>query len=246
MKRFSSPDGLLLTGLAPREATLWQALATKGPMNVSQLARVSSLHRPAIYALIPKLLEKNLIKEVKDKRRIAYATTGVAMLEAWRATHDRAFAAQLEVLKKQEGGERLSHEIQEFHGKEISKVWDVILKDFPKRSVFFRYDGYSPSTPIRTYIAKGYYDEITHKNLERFVITNKGLRTAPYKKRIECASRMLPGSFDAFEQGVTQFICGNKIALIDFTTESAYVITNAALAQYHARLFQYLYRSLPE
>jgi len=243
--RTSSIEALRIAGVSEREARVWHVLSTEGPLNISQLSRATDLHRPALYALLPQLIEKKLVKEVKGKRRVAYVTTGAAALEAWRAQHDRAFAKQIEALKKQEGGQQLSHEIQEFHGKDISKVWEVILKDLPKRAVFFRYDGYSHTIPIKTYIAKGYYEEIQEKGLERFVITNQGLRTSPYKKRIECASRMLPGSFDAFEYGMTQFICGNKIAMVDFTTESAYVITNAALAKYHARLFQYLYRSLP-
>ena len=215
-------------------------------MNISQLARASRLHRPAIYELLPALIEKKLVKEVKTNKRIAYRSTGTQALETWRASRDHAYASELKKLKKNDIQADVSDDVRVYRGKEMRRVWEDVLASTPRASVFFRYDGYAPPIHTKEYMPADYYEKIEHKKIDRFVITNGALRKSAYKKRLECASRMLPASFDPFEQGVSQFIFGDKIALIDFKTETAFVITNKALAAFHTKVFQFLYRTLPE
>ncbi len=246
MNNTSAIEGLKVAGLSEREARIWHALSIQGPLHISQIARETRLHRPAIYDTLPSLVEKKLVKQVQGIKRISYRTTGTHALEKWRASRDKAFALQLKKVKKYDLQDDVSDDVRVYHGKEMLKVWEDVLASTPKATTFFRYDGYTPSVSAQRYMPVGYYERIEHKRIDRFVITNSALRKSTYKKRLECASRMLPASFDPFEQGVSQFIFGNKIALIDFTTETAFVIKNAALAKYQAQVFQYLYRGLPE
>lgn len=246
MAKPSFIDALTISGLSEREALVWHALMTEGASNISELARATELHRPALYELLPSLIEKKLVKEVTTHRRVAYRATGTRALEMFRASRDVAYAKELKRLKKFDAQPDVSEDVRVYHGKEMRKVWEDVLASTPQASVFYRYDGYAPPIHAQDYMPKDYYARIEHKKIDRFVITNGALRKSAYKKRLECASRMLPKSFDAFEQGVSQFIFGDKLALIDFKTETAIVITNKTLAKYHAKLFQYLYRSLPE
>ncbi len=241
---FSSIEALTASGLSERDAALWLALSTYGPMNISQLARATRLHRPAIYKLLPSLIKSHLVKELKENRRVRYQSTGIEALTRFRASRDTAFATELKKLGQKEKKHDLSDTVRVYHGKEMQHVWEDVVATTPKASVFLRYDGYTPSTKVKEYIPADYFKGIEHKHIDRFVITNGALRKSAYKKRLECASRVLPETFDAFEQGVSQFVFGDKIALIDFTTETAIVIKNQALAKYHSRVFQYLYRSL--
>ncbi len=244
-KVIASTHALTVAGLSSREAYVWHVLATHGSMNISELARATHLHRPAMYGLLPGLINNGLVKEVKGKRRVTYRATGTRALEAFRSARDKAFATHLKKLKKTEPVVAdVSNDVVVYHGKNIRHVWEEVLAGSARGKVFYRYDGYAAGTPIRSYFPVEYYEAIEKKSTDRFVITNQALRQSPYKKRIECASRMLPASFDKFEQGVTQFIFGDMLALVDLTTETGYVIKNVALAKYHATLFRYLYQQL--
>lgn len=238
-------DPLITAGLSKKEATIWHALASNGTLNILQIARATGLHRPAIYSTLPDLISKGLVKKQQTKKRVTYATTGPKALEAFRAANDKAYADYLQQLAPaNQETVPLDPNVRVFHGKEIKRVWEIVFAGMPKGSVYYRYDAYNSSVPMTTYLPADYYETIERKKFERFVITNATLRGSRYIPKIQCASRMLPESFDAFEQGITQFIFGDSIAMIDFTTETAFIITNAALAAYHRRLFQYMYLRL--
>lgn len=241
-------ESLTISGLSEREARIWHALACAKSMNISQIGQAAHLNRPAVYQHLPTLIKKGLVKKNTKNRRIVYQTTGVKALDTFRISRDIAYAKYVKKMKKttEDATASLGNEVRVYHGTEIKRVWEIILAEMPKNGIFYRYDGYNSSVPMQIYLPKNYYETIEQKKLERFVITNEGLRKSPYKKKIQCASRMIPCSFDAFEQGISQFIFEDKIALIDFTTQIAYIIKNQALAAYHTRLFQFVFQNLKE
>ena len=241
----ASPHAALLAaGLTPIEASVWSALAKHGAMNVSEIARASQLHRPGVYAALNSLQQHKLVQVPKKPGRARYQATGAYRLAKQRQTNDTALVTQLSAVAKQDSAHTDPDLVQIYRGKEIQRVWEELAR-LPKRTVFYRYDGYSPKTSIASYIPETYKTAIKNKQLERFVITNTSLRNAPFKKRIECASRMLPGT-GSFEQGITQFVFRDTIAMVDFSTQTAIVIKNAALASYQAQLFKYLFDELGE
>lgn len=232
-------------GLAIREADIWYSLKKHGQLTVSSISRITKQSRPTAYKYLTSLQEKGLVKKI--------GTTGRSLYEvvlSRQLTKRKHIAQRLDYAwsKKQQNLDAKKGEpsIQVFKGKEIKHVWSMVLDELPKQSIFYRYDAYKPGTNVPGYMPPGFYETIESKRLERFVITNHGLRHAPYKKRLEGLSRMLPLSFDAFEQGVTEFIFNDKIALIDLSTETAFVIQNKALADYARRRFQFLFQQLPE
>ncbi len=239
-----SAAALRTSGLPEREAAVWYALTADGPANVTDLARRTGLHRPAVYAQLGALSKKGLVEAAKGPGRRRYQSTGVARLAAWTAEQGGQLADPLVRLKKAEA-HALPEEIRIYRGKELRRVWEELAKS-PKRTVFYRYDGYPGDIHVSKYVPDEYIESLKSHGLERFVITNQALRRRAFVKRVECASRMLPGSFDAFEDGITQFVYGDTMALVDLKKEIAFVIKNEALASFHRKLFRYLYRSLAE
>lgn len=238
-----SRESLKTSGLSEREALVWYVLTKDGPAHVSEVAERSGLHRPAVYAQLQALLKKGLVKERTGTGRRYYQSTGVSVFTAWCKTQQGAFVKSLTLLG--ETSPRLPDDVRIYRGKEIRKVWEELAAS-PKRTVFYRYDGYPATFFVDPYIPPEYIKSLQSRGLERFVITNRALRKRAYQKRVECASRVLPGAIDPFEQGISQFIYQDKIAFIDFTSETAYVIQNAPLADFQRQLFRYLYRTLPE
>ncbi len=237
-------DALTMAGLSKREAMIWIVLSEKEPMHISQLAKTCDLHRPAVYLALESLHKQGLVKEQKIGQRIHYKATGSHLIEKKRALRDKAFAAQIAKQKQQEPTS-MPEDIQIFRGKDIARVWNMVANS-PKGSIVYRYDGYPASMDIGSLATQAYRDAMAKQRIERFVITNQALRKKAYQRRIECASRMFPGKFHAFEQGVTIFVFDGKIALVDLKNQSAYVILNPALAAYQVRVFKYLFQSLAE
>lgn len=246
MSSSHASDALTVAGLSSREAAVWSVLTKQGPMNVLAIARAVSLHRPAVYELLASLLAKELIESTTQTRRVLYRSRGVRVLEQWRAQRDKEFAKQLQQLGKHEEGERLSEDVRVYRGKEIRKVWETVLAYAPKGGVFYRYDAYKPGISVVSYQPKDYYPDLEKKRVDRFVITNASLRKAFYKKRLECASHVLPPMIDPFEQGITQFIFGDQVAFVDFTSETAYVFKNGPLADFQKKLFQCVYQHVEQ
>jgi sugar-specific transcriptional regulator TrmB len=235
---------LKTSGLPEREALVWYVLATHEPLHITDISRIADLHRPAVYTQLEALIQKGLVEELEIPGRRRYRTTGTRKFTAWARAQERVFVDSLTRLQEEEG-EPMPEEMRIYRGKEIRRVWEELAQS-PKKTVFYRYDGYPGSLNIDRYIPKEYIEGLKSRGLERFVVTNQALRRRAYQKRVECASRVLPASFDPFEQGISQFIYSDKIALVDFSTETAFVIKNATLADFHRRLFKYLYHTLPE
>ena len=238
-----SREALKTSGLPEREALVWYVLAKHDALNVTEIASESDLHRPAVYEQLKQLIQKGLVEEVEAPGRRRYHITGTRKLTSWCAAQERLFMGSLARLQAEEG-EIMPEEIKIYRGKEIRHVWED-LANSPKKTVFYRYDGYPSALNIDPYIPKEYIEGLKSRGLERFVITNGALRKRAYQKRVECASRVLPELFDPFEQGISQFIFEDKIAFVDFNSETAFVIKNAPLANFHRRLFKYLYHTLP-
>ncbi len=211
---------------------------------MSDLARSTGLHRPALYKLLPHLEDRGLIERKIKGKRVFYVSTGKKVFQEWQSQQEREFSKQFDALPNASEDYRSIPGVVLYKGSALTQVWEDILAS-KRGTVFYRYDGYSPSIDVnKKYLPKNYYEIIDKHSLERFVITNHALRHSHYKRKIECESKILPKSFNDFEQGVSQFIYGDKIALVDFTTETAYVIENKALAEYHRQLFRFLLRFL--
>ena len=62
--------------------------------------------------------------------------------------------------------------------------------------------------------------------------------------RLERELITIPAELDDFDDNISLSIYGNKIAYIDFSTESSIIIEHQALADFHKKMFRMLYVSL--
>ncbi len=225
-------------GFNPHEAAIWRSLVdNRRPQTVTEIAKRSGETRPTVYKYLNKFHRLHLVVRTSAAGHIRTMT---------KKSHLFTIAPAL--LSKRAVPVELSsnQEVQILKGKDLKKVWQILLEELPKKGIFYRYDDYSSHTAVSKHMPADFYKKIEKNKLERFVITNHGLRKGVYKKRLECASRMLPSMFDLFEQGVSEFVFNDTIMMVDFTTETAFIIKNTALAAYHRKRFEYLYAHLPE
>ena len=64
------------------------------------------------------------------------------------------------------------------------------------------------------------------------------------RPRLEREIKVVPPDFDLFEYNVSQVIYGNKVAVIDYNTETAVVIENPTVARFQGKIFELLFRKL--
>jgi hypothetical protein len=117
------------------------------------------------------------------------------------------------------------------------------VKSLKNGDVFYRYASSLPTKPRDRYVPPEYEKMRDEKKIERYVITNAG--TAARKKRkFEKDVRVVPKSFDLFEYNITALIYANKVAFVDYNTETAVVIENPVLAEFQKKLFKLLFSKL--
>ena len=125
----------------------------------------------------------------------------------------------------------------------IRKVYDDIVTTLKKGDTFYRYSSSGKPRKRDYYVSRDYTERRDQKQLERFVITNEG--TGKLKKtKFEKSVKIVPKSFDLFEYDVTQLIYGNKIAFVDYNSETAVIIENPVIAMFQQKIFKLLFQKL--
>jgi predicted transcriptional regulator len=230
-------------GLDGTESAAYLALLD-GPLTVAEIARKAKLHRPAVYRALPRLEEKRLASRVLRGKRLLYSAESPEHLghvvTELRDTFDEILP---DLLRSYETGGH-NTVVKFFKGRDgIAFIYDDILKTLKRGDTFYRYSSAKGERRRNAYVPKDYEKRRDAKQLERFVITNA--RTAARKrKKLDRYLKTIPAKFDLFEYGITQLVYADKIALIDYNSDSATLIQSAPIARFHKKLFQLLFSKL--
>jgi hypothetical protein len=79
------------------------------------------------------------------------------------------------------------------------------------------------------------------KRLDRFVINNE---KAAEKMILGREVKTIPKEVDAFDYDINQIIYGNKVAFMDFNSDTAVLIENKKIADLQRAIFKVLYKYL--
>lgn len=96
-----------------------------------------------------------------------------------------------------------------------------------------------------TYLPSDYRKKRDAKELERQVIMSEEAAKAK-KPRAERELVVIPKHYEQFQQNVSMTIYGNKVAFIDFSTETSITIENKQIADFQKVLFKGFFKSLQE
>jgi alpha-L-arabinofuranosidase len=94
-----------------------------------------------------------------------------------------------------------------------------------------------------TYLPKDYREKRDKKQLERYVIMSETQKKSK-KPRLERDIVTIPPEYDEFVDDVQMIIYGNKVAFIDFNSESSIIIENKFIADFQLKLFKLLFKTL--
>ncbi len=226
-------------GLSENETMVYLKLVESGPATVAAIAAKTSLHRPIVYKTLPTLQSRGLVTLATKGARTFFVAEPPEKLETLLRETEAAFYQLIPELKATYESQDKRPLVKFLEGKSgITFVFDDVVKTLKQGGVFYRYSSSNESRDA--YLPKHYREVRDSKKLERFVITN-AVQAGTKKTRMERAMKIVPEKYGLFDQNITQIIYGNKVAFIDYTSETALLVENPSLAEFQRRLFQVLY-----
>lgn len=235
-------------GLTKHESEVYLSLLKDGKMGVSEIARKTGLYRPIIYQALAGLGRAGLANVSLKGKYKTYSAESPHRLEKKFLELSNSFDDEIKALSDmQTAPEAVRPVIKYFEGREgIMRIHDDIVETLKKGETYYRYSSSNAHRNInvrKNYLSKKYRLTRDQKQLERKVITNIPNKQSKHP-RPEREIKVVPPDFDLFEYSVSEIIYGNKVAVIDYNTETAVVIENATIARFQQKIFELLFRKL--
>ncbi len=218
-------------------------LSRREPLLVTEIAAISGIGRPEIYRNLKNLIAQKFIRsEARGKRKVYLAEDPECITRAFAvATKD----AEHEVEKLKAKAEKLlpAH-IRYYSGPlGIRTVFDDAIAKTPKGGTFYRYTSERDLAKVNRYLSPTYRTLRDKKKLERLVISNP-VSGKQKRSRLERFIKYIPGESGVFDQNIIQLVYADYLAFINLSSEEAFIIRDAALAQFQSVIFNQLYKKL--
>lgn len=225
-------------------AKIYLTLLEKGEKSIAELTKLAGLYRVEIYRQLPFLLESGLVVELMRGKRKTYIATSPYKIKEMHEQQEENMNQNIEnLIQNFAQHEKKPHVIYQEGKKALMYVFSDIVNTLWHGDVFYRVSSEKDVSKANTYLPKNYRDIRDKKQLERYVIMSEAGAKAK-NPRLERELLTIPPELDDFEDNISLTIYGNKIAYIDFTTETSIIIEHAALVDFHKKMFRIMYMSL--
>ncbi len=231
-------------GLNPVESAIYLALLDMNSASIAHIAEKTGLHRPVIYKALPSLITQGLVSVSPQGKRRQYNAESPERLRGIMEELSRNVEKFLPDIQQRYRARGKAPVVKFLQGKKgIRSVFDDLVRTLKKGDIFYRYSSRRADAESEGYLPIRYREIRDQKKLERFVITNESLAKKK-KQRLERATKYIPREYDLFEYDIIQLIYHNRVAFIDYTTETAVIIENDAMVEFQKKIFMLLYRTL--
>ena len=227
-------------GLSKDDAVIYETLLEKGNLSMLKLSQLTGIHRPGLYVLVPKMISKGLVNEVKNGKRIEYSAASPNKLEPLVKSTQQTLESIVNNLNTEFSKKQIVPKIETYYGKDgIGRVFMDVVTTLNKGETYYRYS--VRKDIYKDFLPKAYRQIRDDKKLERLAITNEegAVRKKP---KLERFVKILQGNYDTFN--VTKIIYQNKIAFVDYENEVAFVVYNERMAKMETQVFLSLYKLL--
>jgi len=229
-------------GLSDNEAEVYLTLLEEGRLTVSGIARESSLHRPAIYQILPTLEEKGLINKRIVGKLLYYGAEPPERLRSLLSVINGELDIMIPQLSAMYGKDRpVVRRLDGING--IHAVFDDIVRTLSKGDEYYQYCSVDEIDLNRVGFTKAYDEAYEEGRFDQLIITDKEYLEARHP-RLEVTIKVVPEEFVPFDHNISQYIYGNKVAFIDYNKPVSTVIENLELAELQRDVFKMLFRRL--
>ncbi len=134
--------------------------------------------------------------------------------------------------------------VQYAEGKDAMKdSYLDIINTLPKDGKYYRYTSVETFNKEK-FLPKGYKGMRDKKGLERYIITNESSKSTTL--RLGKKVKVVPSEFDLFEYNIGQVMYENKIAILDYESQSVITIEHERFAKLQKKIFELLFSKLKE
>lgn len=229
--------------LSETESSIYLDLLQNWTSNIVEIATRTKLNRPLIYQKIPYLIETGLLSKTLKWKRNHYKAESPEYLKNLFDNLSKNFNSLIPELQELYDHRDILPTIQVIEGKKsIKQVFEDIVMTLNHWDVYYRYSSRSNFWDNFTNLSK--YKEIRDKKqIQRMVITSEK-RAKIRQKKLDREIVYIPAWYELFDQNIAKMIYGNKIAIIDYNTFTAFIIENKILASFEEKIFNTLYKFL--
>jgi sugar-specific transcriptional regulator TrmB len=235
---------LATLGLSKHESLIYIALLKHGSSSIADLTKTTGLYRPAIYNVIPKLLNRGLINKMKKGERTMFLPESPEKLKEEISTLKSFIDEAVLELNNDFLQSSTRPTVTFYEGtKGIKQVHNDLVDSLKKGEVYYRYSSRHSKTELPKFRTNYFVENMKKKELQRFVIASSA-RAKEYSKNLNRSVKIIPSTFDLFDDNIYQLIYADKVAFIDFNSETATIIKNKKIAEFQKKIFKLLYSKL--
>lgn len=228
-------------GLSKQASQIYSSIISEGKLTVSQMAKKSGLHRYVIYKNLPELINRGLIIKSPRGKRTLFCAEPPDKLEDLVNNFLEESKGELTKLKSKYIADSPQPVIKYLKGKnEIKDVLMDIVESLKKGDAYYRYTSEKNLQKSLDYTPDKYYKLRDLKQLQRFVIGNKRTESTRDNK-LDRIVKVVPEISGLFDYNIVEVMYGDKIAYIDYDTDSVIVIGDQKIAAFQKKLFKLLY-----
>lgn len=230
-------------GMSREEELIYKALLKKGPSSISEIVRLTRIHRPTVYKSMPNLLHLGLVSIMPKGKTKLYVAESPDKIEKIFENLEDDFNAEIHELREIYKARDKKPIVTYKEGDSaIKNVFSDVVSSLGKNEVYYRYSS-ALTLARKKYIPVDYRIIRDRKSLERLIITDEGSRKSMSKK-LGKSVKTVPKDYDLFSLNITQVIYGNKVALIDYVSKTVILIENEMIAEFQKKIFKLLYSKL--
>ncbi len=235
-------------GLNGYEQRVYLTLLEYPYITMSEIAEKNQIHRPMAYKTIQSLESEGFVeKSYLDGKRYYYHTTSPKkLLEKLKRLNELAeqVIPELETIYMKHGDLPILSTKEGIDG--IRSIHQDLLDSVPRWGIYYRYSSSRTEYAGKSLYTPENYETVQNKKeLERVIITSerqqKNRTTNPNREVIT-----IPKAFDEFDDNITKLIYADKVAIIDYDTQTGWVIENEHFARYEEKIFRLLAKLLKE
>lgn len=229
-------------GLTGHASQVYLYLLRNGEALPINISRGLKMHRPAVYKALTELEELSLVLLSSIGKRTVYVAESPNKLEGIFRSIERGFFDSIEDMHKEyeAGGTKPTVSIQEGDDA-VRDAYSDVVHSLGKDEAYYRYSSIAHFNKNQ-YIPKDYKEVRDKKGLERFVIT--GSKNTPHKNLLGRSVKVVPKEYDLFQDGINVLIYKDKVAVIDYISDTTITIKHKVFAEFQKKIFKLLFSKL--
>lgn len=213
-------------------------------LNISEISIKTKINRPRIYKVLPHMLELWIVYKIVKWKVIYYKAGNPDFLRDMFNKTQNDFENMFDYMDQLYSFKKDKPSVQFFDSAEWQEnIFKDIVKTLDPWDTFYRYSSRQPFDYEKMPWAHTYKVKRDEKQLERYVITSEKLQ-ASKKKKLEKDVVIIPTEYDLFDDNISKFIYGSRIAVIDYNTNTSFIIENEVMAKFEKKLFMLLFKFL--